>query len=115
MSSRVQQLRQGKKRGVKEGRIRGVSESRDFRARGTVTGLKEAGRVGIPRTAESWMEEQACLFLCKRDAGRDVSKLWGGPEGGYCQLGSQGGCRCLAPAKTSCLGLDGSKKQGRQV
>lgn len=36
---------------------------RDFRAHGTVTGLKEVRRVGIPSTAEAWLEEQACLSM----------------------------------------------------
>lgn len=44
-------------------RRRGVTESKDFRARETVTGLKGVGRVGILGTAESWLEEQVCLFL----------------------------------------------------
>lgn len=42
-------------------RRRGVIESKDFS--GTVTSLKEVGRVGIPSTAESWLEEQTYLFL----------------------------------------------------
>lgn len=44
-------------------RRRGVIESKDFRARGTVTSLKEVGRSGIPSIAESWLEEQACRLL----------------------------------------------------
>lgn len=44
-------------------RRRGIIESKDFGAGGTVTSLKEVGRVSIPRTAESWLEDQACLFL----------------------------------------------------
>lgn len=34
---------------------------RDFRAHGTVTGLKEVRRVGIPSTAEAWRSKRASL------------------------------------------------------
>jgi hypothetical protein len=47
-------------------RRRGITESKDFRACGTVTSLKEVRRAQIPSAAESWLRRAGVPVSLKK-------------------------------------------------